>query len=520
MIFDDHEVTDDWTVTEQWVNGVRARALGRDVMTNGLAAYLIFQDWGNVPARYQGDGPNAKALATIRRMFVNGDNLRPDGPPEPVRVELEKLFGFERPGLTTPMAERTSWSFTVTDRAIAPYEIVVLDNRTQRGYETPDAHPANISLQALPRQLEATPPAGARVSIVIASLPVLGYPPIEEIVQPIGNLFDGIQKSRDLTDPGHDRQTFPQVELDYLFGTLIKDPEAWGFNTPAQEALFERLSSREAVVILSGDIHYSLTGQVTYFRHTDSGLAPVSRFAQLISSALKNEPGGANAAYAQLGIVEQIGAVVGGPYDRLGWATGGGEGPNFDLTSASYHLALKMRMNPAIIPVRMLPDAARQQLRARALAPPPQWAWRFEVVKDLRPDTERYAALGGSAAEWLLPTQEDLATDRTAAIQRIANHHDWHGRYGMPRRTFFYANIGLVQFERAVASDESSPLVVVHSLYAWDRTNRGPGGGALVPDVPWPDARLPAQPYTQYRVSFDLTDELPPDRPDPTEDTP
>jgi len=145
---------------------------------------------------------------------------------------------------------------------------------------------------------------------------------------------------------------------------------------------------------------------------------------------------------------------------------------------------------------------------------------RFEVVKDLRPDSDRYAALAGSAAEWLLPTEEELASDRTAAIQRIANHHDWHGRYGMPRRTFFYANIGLVQFERTVPSDDSSPLAVVHSLYAWDRTNRGPGGGALVPNVPWPDARLPAQPYTQYRVSFDLAGEVPPDRPDPTEDQP
>jgi hypothetical protein len=289
--------------------------------------------------------------------------------------------------------------------------------------------------------------------------------------------------------------------------------------------LFERLASRKAVVILSGDIHYSLTGQVTYFAHRGEGLVPVSRFAQLISSALKNEPGGAEAAYAQLGIAEQIGALIGGPYDRLGWASGGTDGPNFDLTGASYQLALKLRMNPAIVPVRMLPKPVRDQLRARTLERPPQWAWRFNVVKDERPDPERYAALSGSAAEWILPTEQELAADRTAAIQRIANHHAWHGRYGLPRRTFFYANIGLVQFERSDPHDEASPLVVVHSLYAWDRTNRGwdrtnrgVGGGPIDLTKVWPEARLDAQPYTQYRVSFDFHDELPPDRPDPTEE--
>ncbi len=245
MIFDDHEVTDDWTVTQAWVDAVRARALGRDVMTNGLAAYLVFQDWGNEPARYREDHPNAKALAAIGRMFVDGENMRADGPPDAVREELEKLFGFNKVTETspeTPIAERATWSFTVTAPDIAPYEIVVLDNRTRRGYDTPDDPPANLSIQSLATQLEATPPSGSEVSIIIASLPVLGYPPTEEIAQPIGNLFDGVRKSRDLTDPGHAEQTFPQVELDYLFGTLIKDPEAWTFNTRAQEALFERLA--------------------------------------------------------------------------------------------------------------------------------------------------------------------------------------------------------------------------------------------------------------------------------------
>ena len=517
MMFDDHEVTDDWTITKEWVTQVYGRTLGRDLISNALAAYILFQDWGNDHTKYEGTTPNAQAMDLVCSMFVDAGQVRADGPPDTtdsdVRQQLEQLFGLSG---SKPLPEQASWSFAITDPDTAPYEIVLLDNRTRRGYDDDTAPPANLSIEAISTQIQASGPAGSAVSIVIAPLPVVGYPPTEELLQPLMNLWQGIRETRRTRELRHQRETFPEIVSDYEFGRLIKDPEAWAFNSRAQEALFARLSSRPAVVLLSGDIHFAITGNVTYFTATPQGLVAKSRFAQLVSSALKNVPPAAQVAYAQLGIAEQIGAVIGGPYDRLGWA-GAGDAPTFDTTGASFQLASKMLDTPAVIPVRMLPPNALAQLRSRTLAKPPEWAWRFDLVKDVRPDSERYAAFSGAAPLINLPSAADVASSPTGAAQQIANHHVWNTGNGMSRRMFMFSNLGLVQFERTVPADETSPLVVVHSLYAWDRTDLGPTGGARDYNVPWPDGRLPAQPYTTYRISFALGDELAPDRPDPTE---
>jgi hypothetical protein len=39
MICDDHEITDDWNITKEWVENVRASSCGMQVIANGLAAY-------------------------------------------------------------------------------------------------------------------------------------------------------------------------------------------------------------------------------------------------------------------------------------------------------------------------------------------------------------------------------------------------------------------------------------------------------------------------------------------------
>lgn len=52
MIFDDHEVTDDWFLNASWMNRVRASPFGRNGVRNGVIAYVAFQGWGNHPARF------------------------------------------------------------------------------------------------------------------------------------------------------------------------------------------------------------------------------------------------------------------------------------------------------------------------------------------------------------------------------------------------------------------------------------------------------------------------------------
>ncbi|WP_010093841.1 hypothetical protein [Ornithinibacillus scapharcae] len=53
MIFDDHDITDDWNISPEWVDNVYHAKLGIHTITNGLSAYWLFQGWGNDPKGFK-----------------------------------------------------------------------------------------------------------------------------------------------------------------------------------------------------------------------------------------------------------------------------------------------------------------------------------------------------------------------------------------------------------------------------------------------------------------------------------
>lgn len=52
MIFDDHEVTDDWNLNQTWETRLNRNSTGKRILSNGLAAFWLFQAWGNEPGRF------------------------------------------------------------------------------------------------------------------------------------------------------------------------------------------------------------------------------------------------------------------------------------------------------------------------------------------------------------------------------------------------------------------------------------------------------------------------------------
>lgn len=52
MIFDDHDVTDDWNLTVGWEHAVDQNRFATQVIGNGLAAYWMCQGWGNAPEKF------------------------------------------------------------------------------------------------------------------------------------------------------------------------------------------------------------------------------------------------------------------------------------------------------------------------------------------------------------------------------------------------------------------------------------------------------------------------------------
>lgn len=53
MIFDDHDVSDDWNLTRGWEEAAYGHPFSRQVIGNALIAYLLCQGWGNRPDNIQ-----------------------------------------------------------------------------------------------------------------------------------------------------------------------------------------------------------------------------------------------------------------------------------------------------------------------------------------------------------------------------------------------------------------------------------------------------------------------------------
>src|SRR3546814_7354309 len=49
MIFDDHDITDDWNLSAKWEATAYGHPFSRRIVGNALVAYMLCQGWGNRP---------------------------------------------------------------------------------------------------------------------------------------------------------------------------------------------------------------------------------------------------------------------------------------------------------------------------------------------------------------------------------------------------------------------------------------------------------------------------------------
>ncbi len=228
MTFDDHEVTDDWYLDENWRNAVLETELGRHVVENGLLAFWLFQAWGNDPSTFGCLLPQVQALATARLSgggsgaFLLDQNWSYLTPSRPAGISID----------------------TRTSRANVKERMELVDDR---GF-------ARVSQLVAQSASDSDEPL-----IVVSPAPVFGFPVIE----------------------------FLQSRFASLTGSSLLDFERW-FPKAFERLLttFRDAGVRE-IVILSGDIHYSLNVRAEVLNSDTAG----SELAvyQLVSSALKNE---------------------------------------------------------------------------------------------------------------------------------------------------------------------------------------------------------------------------------------
>lgn len=230
MIFDDHDVTDDWNLSADWESHIYGNDLTRNMIKNALLSYTVFQSWGNNPES------NRPLMQSIQRQSLKHDFAN--------NALAEQLFSFEQ------------WHFDVDSQP----KVVVLDTRTHRWRSEGDPkNPSGlmdfVRLEELERQVYSQ-----QGSILLVSpAPVFGVKSIEVV----------------------------QRMCSMVGKELLVDVENWMAHEGSAKKLMNMLRHEKApdeVIVMSGDVHYSFCFSAERrFSEVDD------RIWQLTCSGFKNQ---------------------------------------------------------------------------------------------------------------------------------------------------------------------------------------------------------------------------------------
>ncbi|MBY5967181.1 alkaline phosphatase D family protein [Halomonas denitrificans] len=236
MIFDDHDVTDDWNLTAQWEQSAYGHPFSKRIIGNALMAYLLCQGWGNDPDRLKTPLDDAQALLEDARQRQGWLSAADQD------ASLERLFRFE------------GWEFQVEGTP----RLVVLDTRTRRWRNGRKPHrPSGLmdweALSEFQQELIDAPSV-----VIVSPAPMFGV----KLIEAIQKLFTLAGKP------------------------LMVDAENWMAHRGAASVMlniFRHSRTPGHYVILSGDVHYSFVYDIR-IRHRRQG----PKIWQVTSSGIKN----------------------------------------------------------------------------------------------------------------------------------------------------------------------------------------------------------------------------------------
>ncbi|MCG6542811.1 alkaline phosphatase family protein [Pseudomonas sp. KSR10] len=235
MIFDDHDITDDWNLSARWEQTAYGHPFSRRIIGNALLGYLLCQAWGNDPDAC------VTSLDAVEALLASGEDGRLDcGLHDQVVDEV---------------LQRGDWGYVLpSDPAL-----VVLDTRTRRWRSERNlSRPSGLmdweALTDFQQEL-----LDHRSVIIVSPAPMFGVKLIETV-----------------------QRVFSWAGL-----SLLVDAENWMAHRGAAQVMlniFRHTRTPGNYVILSGDVHYSFAYQV----HV-RGRAEGPRLWQITSSGVKNE---------------------------------------------------------------------------------------------------------------------------------------------------------------------------------------------------------------------------------------
>lgn len=488
MIFDDHEVADDWNLNGRWVAKVYNSEWGRFVIRNGLMAYALMQGWGNDPSRFTSPNPGGKLLDQMPTVA--------DPTSTPTRsstAAIDVLLGFDPPAAD---AKRVEWSYSLDATG---YRLIVLDTRTHRDVNDLSLQTPNL-LVNLDEQLPArTTQSDDQLLLVVSAVPVVGPAVIEQFGQPVAQLLiDGINAWRIGDVPGFGPGDADDPNAKAGCGNRAPrgaekfDKEGWSANDQGFEALLARLATYPSVVLLSGDVHYACTLTLDYWAETDSpDSIRSSRIVQCTSSPAKNIfKRAVEEIIRHVGNLQRAEEV---PVERLAWK----EIDADDLLPDGVRLSLarrsRLRRKPALVPTSGWPKGV-----AIPEGKEPDWRWRIEPMVDT-------ATKAADLPEEIRPVGIPPGTDGRPVDERlivVSGVHQRRLREGKPhlRRMVFEPNFGIVRFRQ-----EGEVAQLVHRLYSPTSVMRFDAAKESKPPAagpPAPPAGIGFGPHTEHRAGL------------------
>jgi hypothetical protein len=230
MIFDDHDVTDDWNLTRGWEEAVYGNLFAKRIVGNALLGYWLCQGCGNDPAKLQ------PLFESCSEMFTENGIEQHD-------LLVQKVLDWEQ------------WHYCLETTP----KLVVLDTRTQRWRsESSLSKPSGLmdweALCDLQQEL-----IGQEAVIMVSAAPIFGV----KLIETIQRVFTFFGKA------------------------LTVDAENWMAHKGTASVMLNIFRNRKTppnFVILSGDVHYSFVYDITLrFRHNSPNIT------QITSSGIKNE---------------------------------------------------------------------------------------------------------------------------------------------------------------------------------------------------------------------------------------
>ena len=300
MIFDDHDIRDDWNTSRSWKSEMEATSWWHERIVAGLASYWVYQHLGNLSPKERAEDAVWQQIARYRG-----------------EAELDlsaELDSFAELADQNPAAYR--WSFC---RDFGDTRLVVVDSRAAR-----DLAPESRAL--LDEQemawLDARMRGGFRYLLVGTSLPFLLPMGLHHVESWSEALAQGAWGKRAARVGEKLRQT---VDLEHwgAFQDSFRKVAAM----VAEVADGKRGPAPAAIAFLSGDVHFSYVSEVD----RSSG----SRIVQAVCSPIRNPLPRLSRSFAAImsyGLAASAGALVARsarvPDPPFRWA--GVKGPWFD----------------------------------------------------------------------------------------------------------------------------------------------------------------------------------------------